>query len=147
MTTNTAQPTTKSRNSIADLRIYQLALSLEEQVFQMVKDLPPKQFDLGNDLRRASAGVAHYIYDAHRRYNYTSKVDSLHAARTEAEQVNRLLDQFEKAGFAQTKSLVEDYTTLIKQSWGLIKWLKTRQTEKDQTAQVQATDQLVKARS
>jgi hypothetical protein len=61
-TTNTKTPNytkgypAKSRGSIADLRIYQLALTLEENVFELAKDLRANQFDLANDLRRTSAG-------------------------------------------------------------------------------------------
>lgn len=141
------KPQSKPAHSIADLRIYQLALSLETQVFELVKELPETQFDLGNDLRRASAGVAHYIYDAHRRYSYKAKVECLHAARDEAELVIKLLTHFEESKFGPTQPLKDDFTTLIKQSWGLIKWLRTRQTAKDQAASTAATDQLVEARA
>jgi four helix bundle protein len=140
-------PANKSRNSIADLRIYQLALSLEESTYELAKDLRPNQFDLANDLRRASAGVAHYIYESHRLYSYKQKMESLHAARTEAETAIKLLESIKTSGLGSVDGLTEDFTSLIKQSWGLIKWLKAKQTEKDQAARVQAADELVEARA
>jgi four helix bundle protein len=139
---------TQSRaHSIADLRIYQLALSLEEKVYKLVAGLPPKQFDLGNDLRRASAGVAHHIFDSHRRYSYAVKMEALHQARQEAETAIKRLADFQQAGFGQVGSLCEEYTTLIKQSWGLIKWLKNKQADKAAASSTQAADELVAARS
>jgi four helix bundle protein len=152
-TTNTKTPNytkgypAKSRGSIADLRIYQLALTLEENVFELAKDLRANQFDLANDLRRTSAGVAHHIYESHRLYAYKQKMESLHAARTEAEAAIKLLETLQTSGTGSVSSLIEDFTSLIKQSWGLIKWLKAKQTEKDQAARVQAADELVESRS
>lgn len=144
----------KPKSSIADLKIYQLARSLEDQVYELVKAVPPELFyPLGNDLRRASAAVAHYISETHKRYSYHVKVESLHAARNEAEQTIKLLEQLKAGGdgpaiqqVGSIGQLIEDYTTVIKQSWGLVKYLKRRQTEKQATATVKAKDELVAAR-
>lgn len=136
----------KSNHSIADLRIYQLALSLEEKVYKLVASLPTEQFDLGNDLRRASAGVAHHIFQSHRVYAYSTKMDELHAARDMAETAIRHLEQYSSAGFGKVDGLVEDFTSLIKQSWGLIKWFKTKQAEKQAANGASAKDELVAAR-
>lgn len=137
----------KQAHSIADLRVYQLALSLEERVYKLAAGLPAKQFDLGNDLRRASAGVAHYIFDAHRRYSYAVKTESLRQAVYSAEQAIKLLADYQEAGFGQTGELCQEFTDVIKQSWGLIKWLKQRQAEKAAAASAQAADELVAARA
>jgi four helix bundle protein len=117
-----------ARSSIEGLRIYQSAVSLEDQVFALVKTLPADQYyQLGNDLRRASAAVCHYISEAHKRYSYSLKLDSLHCARTEAEEATHLLEQFQADKHGDTTQLIEDYTGVIKQAWGLIKFFKNQQ--------------------
>jgi four helix bundle protein len=133
--------------SIEQLKIYQLALNLESQVFVLVQKLPQENFyPLGNNLRRASAAIAHYISEAHKRYSYAVKIESLHVARTYAEEVIKLLEQFKQQG-QEIGLLTDEYTILIKQSWGLIKYLKKRQDEKQSTATVKAQDELVSARA
>lgn len=135
------------KHSIADIRIYQLALSLEEQVYQLARTLPQQQFELANGLRRAGAAVAHYIYESHRRYSYNAKLEMLQGARLEAETARKLLADYHQAGFGKTGKLCEDYTILIKQSWGLSKWLKTKQLEQQTVIQAKSKDELVAARS
>lgn len=133
---------------IADLKIYQLARSLEDQVYELVKGLPEDQFYvLGNDLRRASAAVSHYITETHKRYSYQIKIESLHCARTEAEEMGRLLQSFQDGGYGEIEQLANDYVILIKQSWGLIKYLKGRQLEKQNQNVIRAKDELVAAKS
>jgi four helix bundle protein len=133
--------------SIEHLKVYQLAVELETQVFSLVQGIPKDQFyPLGNNVRRASAAIAHYITEAHKRYSYTVKIESLHVARTYAEEAIKLLGELKKSGFS-ADDLIENYTVLIKQSWGLIKWLKKRQEEKQTEASVKAQDELVAARA
>jgi four helix bundle protein len=138
---------TTNNRSVADLRVYQLALSLEDKVYKLAGGLPPNQFDLSNGLRRAAAGAAHYIYESHRRYSYQVKIESLHAAKSEAEEAIRLLVQAQEAGFGKVAPVCEEFTALIKQSWGLIKYLQRKQIEKQTTDQAAAKDELVAARS
>ncbi len=134
--------------SIEHLRIYQLARSLEDQVYELVKALPTEQFyPLGNNLRRTSAAVAHYIAETHRRYSYTIKMESLHGARTAAEEAIRQLEAYETAGHGKAGELKDDYTALISQSWGLIKYLKNQQHLTQAKDQAQASDELVAARN
>lgn len=138
----------EKENSIENLRIYTLARSLEDQVYTLVQQLPSEEnFKLANSLRRASAGVAHYIHEAHKRYSYHIKLESLHGARTEAETAQKLLEDFQNAGFGDTAALREEYTSVIKQTWGLIKYLKNRQLQQQAKTEAAATDQLVAARS
>lgn len=137
-----------ARNSIASLKVYGLALSLEDQVYQLVKKLGEEHFyELGNNLRRSSSAIAHYIQDAHDQYSYALKIESLHSARRAAEETIKLLEQFEQTGFGKTAKLAEQATTIIKQSWGLIKYLQTKRAEKMQQASSKAKDELVAARS
>lgn len=75
---NSTKPTLSKTNqsSIEHLRIYQLARSLEDKLYEYAKTLPGEQFyPLGNDLRRSSAAAAHYIAETHRRYSYTVKMN------------------------------------------------------------------------
>jgi four helix bundle protein len=72
--------------SIQQLRIYQSARNAEDQVYELIKLFPSDQhYPLGNDLRRTSAGVSHYIMEAHRLFSYRLKLDALANARREAE--------------------------------------------------------------
>lgn len=132
--------------SIQKLRIYQLALGAEDQVIELVRALPPEQaYPLGNSLRRAAAGACHHISLAHQHYSYTLKLQDLAEAREQAEQVRGLLGQLPAS--APVNELLETYLTVIKQSWGLSKYLKQRQAERQSQAKVQAADELVAARS
>jgi four helix bundle protein len=136
-----------AEQSIEQLKIYQLALELETKIFELVQSLPKEQFfPNGNNLRRASAAIAHYITEAHKRYSYTVKIESLHVARVYAEESIKLLGQLKEQGL-ETGDLTDQYTVVIKQSWGLIKYLKKRQDEKQSAAAVQAQDELVAARA
>ena len=59
--------------SIQQLRIYQSARTLEDQVYELVKRFPSEEFyGAGNDLRRSSAAVSHYISEAHRFFLATA---------------------------------------------------------------------------
>lgn len=132
--------------SIEKLRMYQLAVQLEDQVVDLVRELPSEQrYPLGNDARRASAAVSHHINQAHQRYSYQMKQQELAEARDQAERARQLLGRLKEHGAGD--ELMEGYTAIIKQSWSLSKWLKARQAERQVQAAVQATDELVAARS
>lgn len=144
----TSIPTKQNNNSIEHLRIYQLARSLEDRLFVLAKSLPEDQFyPIGNDLRRASAAVAHHIAETHKRFSYTIKLEALHSARTAAEDAIALLKSYDSGNKDEVSALVEDYEVLIRQSWGLIKYLKNKQTFLASKEQARATDELVAARS
>jgi four helix bundle protein len=117
--------------SIEQLRIYQVARRLEDEVYELVKTFPADQFyGLGNDLRRSSAAVSHHIMGCHRLYSYRLKLDELAAMRREAE---RAQQQFERArDLGATDELIEGYTSIIKQSWSLTKWLQAKLDERPQ---------------
>ena len=100
---------------------------------------------MGDDLRRAATAVAHYIYQAHHYYSYEMKIEALHQARTEAEKAQRQLEVL--GSDAKVKKLIEDYTTVVKQSWGLIKYFKARQIERAAKSEIRGKDEMVAARS
>lgn len=132
--------------SIQQLRIYATARSLEDEVYQLIKSFPADQFyGLANDLHRASSAVAHHISAAHKLFSYRLKMDELAAARHEAEITQKLLIDAKKYGAVDL--MIEEYTGIIKQSWGLSKWLKSKLEEKQSQAESNAKDELVAARS
>lgn len=136
------------KSSVSNLRIYQLASRLEDEVYELAKKLPEdKQFPLGNNLRRGSAAVCHYINESHDRFSYQLKMNDLHAARVDAERMVKWLQDFSAAGFGETQQLVEDYTSVIKQAWGLTRWIKARQAEKAAEFAAAAKDELASTRS
>ena len=133
--------------SIKRLRVYQTSRQLEDAVYELVKALPEVEFyALGNDLRRSSAAISHYLTECHRNFSYHIKLEALHLARVETETLQKLLAAHETKGYGQTKQLTNDYTSVIKQCWGLIKYFKRRQAERHTTAAIRASDELVAAR-
>ena len=130
--------------SIENLRIYQTARKLEDQVYELVKTFPADQYyGLGNSLRRSSAGVSHHIMGTHRLFSYRLKLDELAAMRREAELTQKLLEDARQFGAGD--ELISEYTGVIKQSWGLTKWLKNKLEEKRQQTEVEAKENLVPA--
>jgi four helix bundle protein len=130
--------------SIEQLRIYKTARELEDQVYELVKTFPAEQYyGLGNDLRRASAAVSHHIMETHRLYSYRLKLDALANARREAEVTQKYLGVAKSLGVAD--QMIEDYTSVIKQSWGLSKWLKAKLVEKQEKAEVSAKEEMASA--
>ena len=130
--------------SVEQLRIYKTARGLEDQVYELVKTLPAEQFyGLGNDLRRSSAAVSHYIMETHRLFSYRLKLDALAAARREAEVTQRQLET--ARDFGADAQLIEAYTAVIKQSWGLTKWLKAKLQERQEKAEVAAKEDMAGA--
>lgn len=130
--------------SIEQLRIYKDARGLEDQVYELVKSFPIDQFyGLGNDLRRSSAAVSHHIMEAHRLFSYRLKLDALAAARREAEITQRHLEAAKELGAHE--ELTTAYTAVIKQSWGLTKWLKAKLAERREKAEVAAKEEMAAA--
>ena len=126
--------------SIEQLRIYKSARAIEDKVYELVKRLPSDQFyGLGNDLRRSSAGVSHYIMNAHKLYSYRLKLDELTAMRREAEIAQSKLEEARE--FGVTDELISEYTSIIKQSWSLSKWIRTKLQEKQQMIEVSGKEQ------
>ncbi len=134
--------------SIQQLRIYRSARELEDQIYELVKQFPEDQFyGLSNDLRRSSAAVSHYITGAHRLFSYRLKLDDMAAARREAEITQKHLES--ARSLTTTPKLIDQlqdgYTGIVKQSWGLTKWLKTRLEEREQKSAIAAKEELVAA--
>ncbi len=130
--------------SIEQLRIYKSSRAAEDQVYELVKQFPADQFyGLGNDLRRSSAAVSHHIMSAHRLFSYRLKLDELAAMRREAEATQKHLETARPHG--ATDGLIAEYTGIIKQSWGLSKWLKAKLEEKREKAEISAKEEMATA--
>lgn len=131
--------------SIEQLRIYKSARGLEDRVYELVKNFPSDHFyGLGNDLRRSSAAVSHHIMSAHRLYSYRLKLDELAAMRREAEATQSHLEAARDL-VDHTDDLVSEYTGVIKQSWGLTKWLKAKLEKKQEKAKIAAKEEMAQA--
>jgi four helix bundle protein len=127
--------------SIEQLRIYKTARALEDEVYELVKRFPAEQFyGLSNDLRRSSAAVCHHIQGAHNLYSYKLKIDELRATIREAEVTQKYLEDARSLG--ATDEMISEYTSVIKQSWGLIKWFRVKLDERKEKAEVAAKEQL-----
>jgi len=130
--------------SIEQLRIYKSSRAAEDQVYELVKKFPADHFyGLGNDLRRSSAAVSHHITSAHRLFSYRLKLDELSAMRREAEVTQKYLE--DARPFGASTELISEYTGIIKQSWGLSKWLKIKLDEKREKAEISAKEELTAA--
>ncbi len=130
--------------SVEQLRIYKNARVLEDQIYELVKQFPAEQFyGTGNDLRRSSAAVSHYIMEAHRFFSYRLKLDALANMRREAEAAQKYLEASKELG--ATPELTVEYTNIIKQSWGLTKWLKAKLIERNEKAEIAAKEQMAAA--
>jgi hypothetical protein len=80
---------------------------------------------------------------AHRLYSYRLKLDELNAVRREAEATQKYLEAAHD--FGATDDHITDYTAVIKQSWGLTKWIQGRLAERNEKAEIAAKDELVQA--
>lgn len=137
-----------AESSIQNLRVYNLAYELEHKTINFVNSLPKVElYSMGNSLHRSSAAVSHYIYESHLKYSYTLKIDALHTAVAEAENTKRLLAECLEAKYPVPPELTEGYTSVSKQCWGLLKYLKTKRLEKETTSIAKSSNELVAART
>jgi four helix bundle protein len=144
MAGNAVAKNTSKTYSLADLRIYQLALEAEEKSYKLALQMPSEQFEISNRLRRAGAGVPHYIYEFSRRFAYRSKIDALHEARLQAEEAIKILENMSDK---DAQLLIENYTSLVKQTWGLIKYLRQKLETQRAAEHAALSDKLVIAKS
>jgi len=137
-----------TKSSIEQLKVYVLAHELEGKVLQMTSAMPQENFyPLGNSLWRAATATAHFIAEAHERYSYTIKIQSLQYGRIAAEEAIKELEEYQQQFGADTKALSEEFLAVVKQCWGLIKYLQGKQREKADMHSARAADELVAARA
>ena len=137
-----------NKSSVEQLKVYVLAHELEGKIYSLLSQMPEENFyPLGNAVWRAATATAHYIGEAHERYSYTIKIQSLQYARIAAEEAIAQLSEFEKQFGSKTGPLQEEFTAVVKQCWGLIKYLQGKQREKAEHASIKAADEMVAARA
>jgi four helix bundle protein len=125
--------------TIEKLRIYKTACELEAKIRTLVDTLPVELFNgVGNELRSSSSAVTRHIMETHRLYSYRLKIDALADARRAAEMTQHYLETIHNVGM--TADITEAYTSVIKQSWGLTKWLKIKVAEKQDQLIIEAKD-------
>lgn len=133
--------------TIKNLRVYTLARAFEDGINAIIASLPDgEQYTLANSLRRSSTAIAHHIYESHRRYSYTLKLDALYLAVAEGESTKKLLAQCQAAGYGETEQLQVDCVSIIKQCWGLIKYFQGRKAQNQAETAAKASDELVASR-
>ena len=117
-------------SSIGQLKVYRAALDLERRVADQLRLLSEEQyFDWGDDLQRAVSGVCHYIKEAHQEYSYRLKIESLMNAKRCGDETAQLLSRLSPA---QRRHALPELTSVTKQLWGLIKYLRLKQAEVQQ---------------
>ena len=146
MSQHTAQNVNGS--GLQRLRVYQDSLELEQAVFELTRDIGSKNFyPAGNTLRRHAAAIAHYIAESNNRYSYRLKLESLHLARSRADQLRLALKSYDDTTPQITQSLQDKSALISRQLWGLILSYKKRQQEHLHATRADATDALVAARA
>lgn len=137
----------KAQASIEQLRIYKLSTELEAAIWKLRQlSAADANYDERERLWRQTAAIGHYIYEAHERYSYALKIESLQHARQALERINPLLGIYLDGSAQQRQRLQEQTTTLLKQVCGLIRYLRLQQQERATAMRIRSSDELVSAR-
>lgn len=137
----------KTQASIEQLRIYKLSAELEAAIWKL-RQLSPADasYDERERLWRQSVAAGHYIYEAHERYSYALKIESLQHARQSLERINPMLGIYLDGTAQQRQHLQRQTTVLLKQVCGLIRYLRLQQQERATAMRIRSSDELVAAR-
>lgn len=134
--------------SIKQLRVYQLSSDIEDRVIALLSTKQPDEsYDRRIKLRRTASAISHYIYEAHHRYSYVMKIEAFQYARQATEAMERQLAALSDIEAAAKKDILASSVALEKQLWGLIKYLRLKQSERSQGWARRSADELVTARS
>ena len=119
---------------LENLKVYQMAETLEIEIYKLIKDFPPEEkYTSADQLKRSSAAVANNIAEGYARHSYPEKVRYLYIAKGEAEETKRNLIRSGKKELIEAKvanALADQYTGLLKAISGYIKFLKDKSTKK-----------------
>ncbi|MBW6431756.1 four helix bundle protein [Patescibacteria group bacterium] len=119
---------------LENLKIYQMAESLELEIFEILKSFPKEEKYLTVDqLKRSSASVSNNIAEGYNRYSYKEKIRSLIIAKGEAEETKMNIIKSAKKNFLsqeEAKQIANRYTELLMAISGYIRYIKTSETEK-----------------
>lgn len=115
---------------LENLKIYQIAESLEIEVYNLTKGFPKEErYSSADQLRRSSAAVSNNIAEGYARHSYQEKVRYLYIAKGEAEETKRNLIRSGKKDLIEemvAKELSDKYTGLLKAISGYIGFLKEK---------------------
>lgn len=130
------------------LRVYQLSRELEDDIYELVRQLPTSEFyGLGDELRRTSAAIAHHISESDQRYSYSLKIETLNLARGGIRRMRDLLDQYQQSSYGKTTEPKRRYQALNAQIGALIYYYRRQQKERQGRTRINAADALTFARS
>lgn len=133
--------------SIKQLRIYQVSSQLEDELITLLHtESDDETYDERMKLRRTAAAVSHFIYEAHYRYSYALKVESLQFARRALESARSQLSISSEITFERRTQLDATALSLQRQLSGLIKYLRLKQSERAQQMRTRSVDELIGAR-
>src|SRR3989338_319664 len=103
---------------LENLKVYQMAETLEIEIYKLIKDFPPEEkYTSADQLKRSSAAVANNIAEGYARHSYPEKVRYLYIAKGEAEETKRNIVRCGKKELISEElasSLAGRYTDLLK---------------------------------
>lgn len=115
---------------LENLKVYQMASSLELAVYELVKGFPKdERYRSVDQLLRSSSSVSNNIAESYNKRSLKEKVRILHdIVKGEAEETKRNLEMCYKKQFHHNQEISEKYTELLKAVSGYIRFLRTSLT-------------------
>src|SRR3989344_6182766 len=118
---------------LENLKIYQMAESLEIDVYKILKSFPKEErYGSIDQIKRSSAATANNIAEGYTRHSYAEKIRYMYIAKGEAEETKRNLLRSAKKGFVGelvANGLSHRYTDLLKAISGYIGFIKKKSTK------------------
>lgn len=108
-----------------NLKVYQLAETLELRVHELTKKFPlDERYRSVDQLKRSSASVSNNIAESYNKRSPKEKLRIINdIAKSEAEETKRNLAICLKKGFHSDIKIVDDYTELLKMISGYVRFL------------------------
>lgn len=118
---------------LENLKIYQLAKTLELEIHEITKKFPKdERWRSVDQLNRSSAAVSNNVAEAYHKLSVAQREHILrNIAIGEAEETKRNIERCALKGFVLTEtatSIATRYTELIKGIYGYIRFLKSQST-------------------
>lgn len=120
---------------LENLRIWQLAHSLEIKIYKITANLPKEAHYLKRvgQARRSASSITDNIAESYGKFSYNNKIHSLYISRGELEEIRSQLRGFIAQRYLNHdigNTLISEYTELVKGINSSINFLKGRQAEK-----------------
>ena len=101
-----------------DLEVYKLAREFRKKMYEIAKSLPKfEEYNLANQMRRASLSVTNNIAEGYGRYHYQENIQFCRQSRGSISELIDDLNTYIDKGYIETKScseFKEEAYTLIK---------------------------------